>query len=305
MDTTRISSKGSNATSADLIDRIGELENAIKQLQFEKRELHEFAAGLEQHNRDLQDFVYITAHDLQEPLGLIQAFGERLRSRYGDTLSEHGSLYLQRIESTAARMQSLIQGLLLYSRVTTESHSFVSTDLGEIVREVLTDLEARIEHSGARIEVGELPVIESDPVQMRQLFQNLIGNALKFSRKGRTSMVRLSSELLPPATDGRDYCRITVQDNGIGFDTKYQHRIFSIFQRLHKRTDYEGTGIGLTICKMIVERHAGKIEARGEPGTGATFIIKMPCRQTVETSQDGLRKEPDEEVPETEGSPNV
>jgi light-regulated signal transduction histidine kinase (bacteriophytochrome) len=110
---------------------------------------------------------------------------------------------------------------------------------------------------------------------------------------------------VPPAADSKEYCRITVQDNGIGFDTKYQHRIFSIFQRLHKRTDYEGTGIGLTICKMIVERHAGKIEARGEPGTGATFIIKMPCRQTVETSQDGLRKEPDEEVPETEGSPNV
>jgi light-regulated signal transduction histidine kinase (bacteriophytochrome) len=287
-----------------LIDRIGELENAIKQLRLEKRELHEFAAGLEQHNRDLQDFVYITAHDLREPLGLIQAFGERLRSRYGDTLSEHGSLYLQRIETTAARMQSLIQGLLLYSRVTTEEHSFVSTDLGEIVQEVLTDLVVSIEQSGARIEVGELPVIESDPLQMRQLFQNLVGNALKFRREEKALVVRLSSELLPPAADGRDYCRITVQDNGIGFDIKYQLRIFSIFQRLHKRTEYEGTGIGLTICKMIVERHAGKIEARGEPGAGATFIIKLPCRQTVDNGQDGIRMEPAEEKLETEGSPD-
>ena len=210
IDTNRISSKVSNATPADLIDRIGELENANKQLQFEKRELHEFAAGLEQQNRDLQDFVYITAHDLQEPLGLIQAFGERLRSRYVDTLSEHGSLYLQRIENTAARMQSLIQGLLLYSRVTTEAHSFVSTDLGEIVQEVLKDLEVRTEQSGARIEVSELPVIESDPLQMRQLFQNIVGNALKFRRKGKPSVVRISSELVPAAVDSREYCRITL-----------------------------------------------------------------------------------------------
>jgi len=295
----------SNATHADLIGRIGELENAIKQLQLEKRELHEFAVGLEQRNRDLQDFVYITAHDLQEPLGLIQALGERLRSRYGDTISEHGRLYLQRIESTAARMQNLIQGLLLYSRVTTEAHSFVSTDLGEIVQDVLTDLDVRIEQSGARIEVGELPVIESDLLQMRQLFQNLVGNALKFRRKGKASVVRISSELLPPAAGGRDYCQITVQDNGIGFDTKYQHRIFSIFQRLHKRTEYEGTGIGLTICKMIVERHAGMIEARGEPGTGATFIIKLPCRQTGDTRQDGIRIDPAEEIPATEGGPDL
>ena len=271
--------------------RIGELEQAVEQLQLEKRELHEFAAGLEQRNRDLQDFVYITAHDLQEPLGLIQAFGERLRSRYGGTLSEHGSLYLQRIESTAARMQNLIQGLLLYSQVTTEAHSFVETDLGEIVREVLTDLEVRIEQSGARIEVNERPIIESDPLQMRQLFQNLVGNALKFSSKGKPSVVRISSELVPPATDSREYCRITVQDNGIGFDTKYQHRIFSIFQRLHKRTEYDGTGIGLTICKMIVERHAGMIEAKSEPGMGATFIIELPCRQAEDTGQETIPKE--------------
>ncbi len=262
----------------DLIARIGELEKASTQLKLEKKELHAFAASLERSNRDLQDFVYITAHDLQEPLGLIQAFGERLHSRYGDTLSEHGRQYLQRIESTAARMQTLIQGLLLYSRVTTEAHSFVETDLGEIVREVLADLEVRIEESGARIEVGELPVIDADPLQMRQLFQNLVGNAMKFRRKGKVSVVRIASELLPAAA-GRECCRITVRDNGIGFDTQYQHRIFSLFQRLHTRTEYEGTGIGLTICKMIVERHAGKIEARGETGAGATFIIKLPCRQ--------------------------
>ncbi len=287
-----------------MIGRIGDLEKAVKQLQLEKRELHEFAAGLEQRNRDLQDFVYITAHDLQEPLGLIQAFGERLSSRYGDTLSEHGRLYLQRIESTAARMQNLIQGLLRYSRVTTEAHSFVETDLGEIVREVLADLEVRIEQSGTRIEVGELSVIDSDPLQMRQLFQNLVGNALKFRRNGKTSVVKISSELLPAAA-GREYCRITVQDNGIGFDAKYQHRIFNIFQRLHKRIEYEGTGIGLTICKMIVERHAGMIEARGEPGTGATFIIKLPCRQTGDTRQDGIRIDPAEEKTAIESSPDL
>lgn len=274
-----------DASRDDLLHRIEKLEEEIEVLRQSEEELRAFSAGLEQHNRDLQDFVYITAHDLQEPLSLIQAFGERLHSRYGNSLSEHGHRYLERIENTAARMQTLIRGLLMYSRVTTEAQTFADTDLAIVISEVLTDLEVRLEQSEARVEVASMPVIIADPLQMRQLFQNLIGNALKFSQENRQPIVKISSRLLPSEKNGRKYLEISVQDNGIGFDKKYQHRIFSIFQRLHSRNLYEGTGIGLTICKMIVERHDGTIHATGEPGNGAVFTISLPLHPKIKVAE--------------------
>jgi light-regulated signal transduction histidine kinase (bacteriophytochrome) len=280
----------SNASRDDLLRRIGKLEAETAILRQSEQELRDFAKSLEQHNRDLQDFVYITAHDLQEPLHLIQAFGERLNTRYGNSLSDHGRRYLERIENTAARMQTLIQGLLLYSKATTETQTFVDTDLAVIINEVLTDLEVRLEQSGARVEVGHLPVIVADPLQMRQLFQNLIGNALKFRQEDRQTMVKISCQRLPPEKNDREYLQICVQDNGIGFDKKYKQRIFNIFQRLHNHKRYEGTGIGLTTCKMIVERHAGTIQATGEPGNGAVFTITLPLlpQQEVEETTSTL-----------------
>jgi light-regulated signal transduction histidine kinase (bacteriophytochrome) len=287
-----------NATREALLRRIVQQEQEIERLQRSEEKLHAFAAALEQHNRDLQDFVYITAHDLQEPLNLIQAFGERLHTRYGDTLSDHGRRYLKRIDNTAARMKNLIQGLLMYSRVTGEAQSFTTVDLTTVIREVLADLEVRIEQTGARIELGKLPALTADPLQMRQLFQNLLGNALKFRHKNRQPVIKISAANQAPApkADGLDYCRIRVEDNGIGFEKKYQHRIFSIFQRLHNRTQYEGTGIGLTICKMIVERHDGSIHAEGQPGRGATFIISLPVSRPA-SDADPLAQCESEESP--------
>jgi len=157
--------------------------------------------------------------------------------------------------------------------VTTKARPFVTVDLKQVVREVLDDLEVHIEQLQARVEVGDLPTVEADPLQMRQLFQNLIGNALKFHREGVAPVVRVWSE---PLNGSEDQYRIIVEDNGIGFDEKYADRLFQVFQRLHGRSEYEGTGIGLATCRKIVERHGGNITARSEPGQGATFMLTLP-----------------------------
>jgi signal transduction histidine kinase len=185
-------------------------------------------------------------------------------------------------------MQTLINNLLTYSRVTTRAQPFVPVELSQVARGVLSDLEVKIEKEAARVEVGDLPTIDADPTQMRQLLQNLIGNSLKFHPEGETTVVKIHGELLKgegegqrqrgiPPVDGR--CQIIVEDNGIGFDEKYLDRIFTIFQRLHGRNEYEGTGIGLAVCRKIAERHGGDITAKSAPGHGATFIVTLPVKQ--------------------------
>ena len=236
---------------------------------------------LEQSNRELEDFAYVASHDLQEPLRKIQAFGDLLRSKYAQGLPDQGRDYIERMQSAAKRMQILINDLLSFSRVTTKAQPFVRVDLGQIASEVVKDLEVRTHDSGGHIEVGPMPVIDADPLQMRQLLQNLAGNALKFHRPGVPPRVDISGEL----AGGR--CRITVADNGIGFEEKYAERIFTVFERLHARSDYEGTGIGLAICRKIAERHGGEIRAHGRPGEGATFVVTLPVRQSeVENRHD-------------------
>ncbi|MBC7251598.1 MAG: hypothetical protein H5T62_15130 [Anaerolineae bacterium] len=236
-------------------------------------ELREYAIKLERSNRELEGFAYIASHDLKEPLRKIQAFGERLEARYGDVLDERGRDYLTRMRDAAARMQALIEGLLTYSRVTTQAQPFVQVDLNRVLHEVLSDLEVRIEQLQARVEVGELPTVEADPLQMQQLFQNLIGNALKFHREGVAPVVRVWSEQLN-GSEGQ--YQIMVEDNGIGFDEKYVDRIFQVFQRLHGWDEYEGAGVGLAVCRKIVEEHGGTITAKGVPGQGATFVVTLP-----------------------------
>ena len=248
----------------------------IAERQRAEAELQTYAARLERSNRELESFAYIASHDLKEPLRKIQAFGDRLQAKYGEVLNEQGRDYLIRIQSAAIRMQALIDGLLIYSRVTTKTQPFVPVDLNAVVREVLADLEVRIEQLAAQVEVEDLPTIEADPLQMRQLFQNLIGNALKFHRQNVVPLVRVRRELLD---GGEGQYRITVEDNGIGFDEKYLDRLFQVFQRLHGRSEYEGTGMGLAICRKIVERHGGHITARGVPGQGAAFIVTLPAKQ--------------------------
>lgn len=236
---------------------------------------------LQRSNRELQDFAFVASHDLQEPLRKIQAFGDRIRTKEGAAFSNEGRDYLQRMLNAAGRMQTLIQDLLTFSRVTTKAQPFATVDLNTVAREVLNDLETRIEQSGGRVELSNLPTIEADPLQMRQLLQNLIGNALKFSRPGTPPVIRVSGEIIKPewvnGTDGEGLARLSFADNGIGFDEKYLDRIFTPFQRLHARSEYEGTGMGLAVCRKIVERHGGQITAQSQPEQGATFLVTLPA----------------------------
>ena len=246
---------------------------------------------LERTNKELQEFAYVASHDLQEPLRKIQAFGDRLRTKHAAALPAEATDYLLRMQNAAARMQTLINDLLSFSRVTTQAQPFVRVDLAMIARDVVSDLEGRLEETHGRVEIAALPTIEADPTQMRQLLQNLLSNALKFHRPDVAPSVRVSGRLLngssrspaQPATEG--VCEISVADNGIGFDEKYLDRIFTIFQRLHGRNQYEGTGLGLAICRKIVQRHRGQITAHSTPGQGATFVVTLPVRQVAEDTR--------------------
>lgn len=254
-----------------------ELSRAMEDLKKSQAQAEVLAEKMAQSNRELQDFAHIASHDLQEPLRKVMAFGDRLKSKYSDVLGEQGNDYLERMQSATRRMQSFIDDLLAYSRVSTKGQPFVPTDLAAVVGAVISDLEVRIEGTGATVEVCDLPVIDADPRQMHQLFQNLIGNALKFHRKDEPPKVTVSGRCI--ATGETEAIEIVVADNGVGFDTKYTERIFQVFQRLHGRSDYEGTGIGLSVCKKVVERHGGTIQAAGVPNQGSTFTVLLPMRQ--------------------------
>jgi PAS domain S-box-containing protein len=247
-----------------------------------------YSDKLERSNRELQDFAQVASHDLQEPLRKILSFGDRLKTKVSALLDEDSQDYLQRMCNAASRMQSLINDLMAFSRVELKGQGFVPTDLSVIAREVSADLETRIEQAGGRVEIGELPTIDADPMQMRQLLQNLIGNSLKYYRAGVPPVVRISCqkpagrrpESLAENAPARQFCEILVVDNGIGFDEKYLDRIFTVFQRLHKKGEYEGTGVGLAICRKIVDRHSGVITAHSNPGQGATFVVTLPVTQS-------------------------
>ena len=250
-----------------------------------EEQLRAYAVELERSNRELQDFAYVASHDLQEPLRKIQVFGERLRSKYYDTLDETAQDYLARMDDAATRMKKLIRDLLEFSRVTTHAQPFAPIDLNEVVAGVLQDLETRIAETEATITVGQLPTIEAEPTQMRQLFQNLISNAIKFHRDGIPPEINIAARCDFHPEEQRELCRISVADNGIGFDPKYLDRIFAVFQRLHNRGDYPGTGVGLALCRKIVLRHQGTITAESTPGKGATFIVMLPVRQRAPISK--------------------
>lgn len=242
------------------------------------------ASELARSNAELEQFAFVASHDLQEPLRKIRAFGDRLKMKCDAALPAEGADYLGRMQNAAARMQTLIADLLTFSRVISRTDPFVEVDLAQVTREVLSDLEVRIEKVGATITVGELPKIQADPMQMRQLFQNLIGNALKFQLPDVKPQVQIAARLVPPdeySSQTGPVCELTIQDNGIGFDEKYLEKIFAVFQRLHNRQEYEGTGIGLAVCRRIVDRHGGSITARSKPGAGATFVVQLPVKTTT------------------------
>ncbi len=246
-------------------------------------DLGEAVESLRRSNRELEQFASVASHDLQEPLRKIQAFGDRLQTRCAQELGEQGRDYLQRVLASAGRMRSLIDALLSFSRITTKAQPFVTVDLMLTAQDVVSDLEGLIERNGGQVEVAPLPTLEADPLQMRQLIQNLIGNGLKFARPGEPPVVRVESRLLEAGNENGEAvgerCEIAVSDNGIGFEEVYLDRIFELFQRLHGRQEYEGTGMGLAICRKIVERHGGTITARSAPGCGAKFLVTLPLRQ--------------------------
>jgi len=243
--------------------------------RFTEWRLAEQRRELERSNAALEEFASVASHDLQEPMRKIISFGELVNASAGPALESTARAYLGRMLSAADRMRTLVSDVLLYSQVTTRVHPFVRTDLGRVAREVIADLETSIAESGGRVEVGELMVIEADALQMRQLLQNLLGNALKYRQKDTPPIVRLAS------TNGGPHCAITVSDNGIGFNEKHAGTIFRMFTRLNARTEHEGSGIGLAICRKIVERHNGTIAATSIPGVGATFTVTLPVKQVV------------------------
>jgi PAS domain S-box-containing protein len=246
------------------------LEERVRQ---RTEELMDAKQNLERSNRELQDFAFAASHDLQEPLRKIQSFGDLLQKEYGESLGAKAIDFLQRMQNASARMQNLIKGLLNYSRVTTKAQPYVPVDLNKAAQEALSNLEVSMQRIHAVVEMDHLPSIEADFLQMTLLFQNLIGNAIKFTRDGVPPKVKVYSSL----TGNR--CEVAVEDNGIGFDEEYAERIFAPFEKLHGMARYEGAGIGLAICRKIVERHGGTISARSSPGKGATFIVTLPVKQ--------------------------
>lgn len=252
-------------------------ETAVR-TQGEKLEI--YARELERSNRELEQFAAVASHDLQEPLRKIQAFGDRLGTQFGKSLPEQGADYLARMLAAAARMRALIDDLLAYSRVMRKGRSFTKVDLGDVAREVVGDLEDRLQSTGGRVEIGALPTVEADRTQMRQLLQNLIANALKFRKPNLAPIVSVDS-CCAGADGAATTCEISVRDNGIGFENEYHERIFNLFERLNGRNEYEGTGMGLAICRRIVERHGGVISAQSALGQGAQFHIRLPIHQPI------------------------
>ncbi|KAA6438464.1 PAS domain S-box protein [Dyadobacter flavalbus] len=255
------------------------------------RQLESMVTNLKQSNDNLQQFAFIASHDLQEPLRKIQQFGDRLKAAYANS-EKNGILYLERMLSAAGRMSTLINDLLNFSHVSTQVSHTALVPLDDLVKDVLITLEFTINEQKAQVYTGALPTIAGDASQLNQLFQNLISNALKFHRPGIPPVVEIkagqvSASELPDwarsSTSASSYHKIEVTDNGIGFDEQYLDRIFKMFQRLHSKSEFEGTGIGLAICEKVVVNHGGAIFAHSSPGQGSTFIIFLPVTGTEYT----------------------
>jgi signal transduction histidine kinase len=247
--------------------------------------LKQNAEELKRSNQDLEQFAYVASHDLQEPLRKIRAFGDRLAARYEDKLDEVGKEYITRMQQASARMQKLIEDLLSFSRISSGHEQFARVDLTAVVNEVVDDIEGQILREKAKVGVSPIAQINGDRGQIRRLFQNLISNAIKFHKAGSLPVVEISGAVVPATVAEKEfgislaessYVRIVVKDNGIGFDEKYADKIFNIFQRLHGRAEFEGTGIGLAICRKIMMNHRGYIRAQSVINQGSEFILIFP-----------------------------
>lgn len=254
-----------------------------KQVSLRTSELVNKNAELETSNHELQQFAWVVSHDLKEPLRKIQTFSHLVKDKFLAGNDEAIS-YLDRSIGASARMSSLISDLLDYSRLSVQA-SFSPTNINQLIDDILEDFKEAIAERNVQISVSLIPTIDTIPSQIRQVFQNLISNAFKFSRNQPNPVIRIQSELTDqlavdsPAADDGDFCRITIEDNGIGFDEKFLDRIFVIFQRLNNQRNYEGTGIGLAIAKKIIDKHNGLISAQSKENQGARFIVVVPVTQ--------------------------
>jgi len=261
------------ALGADIDAMRVHISNEVDLLQQVNQRLDEQAQDLERSNRDLEQFAYVASHDLQEPLRKVSSFCQLLQRRYGGQLDERADQYIGFAVDGAQRMQRLINDLLAFSRVGRSTAAFETVDLREIALAAAAQVETTRSELDGEIVVGDLPQVQGDPVLLRQLLLNLIGNGLKFHRPGIAPVVTLECTEAPDA----DHVAFAVTDNGIGFEPVYADRIFRVFERLHPRDIYAGTGIGLALCRKIAERHGGSIEADGVPGEGATFTVVLPA----------------------------
>jgi PAS domain S-box-containing protein len=238
-----------------------------------EQRLRAAAVNLARSNAELEQFAYVASHDLQEPLRMVASYTQLLGRRYRGKLDADADEFIGFAVDGARRMQELINDLLTYSRVGTRALQLEQVDAGQLVEEVAGDLAAAIDEAGASVTHDELPVVRADRVQLRQLLQNLIANGIKFSRPDTPPHVHVS------ATRGPTAWTFAISDNGIGIEAEYLDRIFVLFQRLHSRGEYPGTGIGLAICKKIIERHGGQIDVESEPGKGTTFLFTLPAQE--------------------------
>jgi light-regulated signal transduction histidine kinase (bacteriophytochrome) len=251
-------------------------------------QLEETNKHLQLVNENLNQFAYIASHDLQEPLRKINIFSDMLMRKSHASLDHSGRLYLEKISGSAKRMSSLIRDLLEFSKLESKEKQFVSVDLNKVINRIKSDYELLINEKRATLHISDLCTIEAIPLQMNQLFYNLIGNAMKFSRKNTSPIIEISSRMVPrekidvyPGLERNwDYAEIIVQDNGIGFHQNFADQIFIIFQRLHVKEQYEGTGIGLALCKKIIDNHQGKIFAKSEEDSGSSFHVILPVTRS-------------------------
>lgn len=246
-------------------------------------QLKNLALKLSQSNRELESFAYIASHDLQEPLRKVRIFGDRLKTKYANVLDETGVDYIARMQRAAERMNNLIENLLSFSRVAGRGQVLSEVNLNGVVEQVINDLETLIEETATQIDCMGLPTLEADSAQMTRLFQNLITNSIKYRRSDVPPRITIQAHLYKEVWQTSSQCEIRITDNGIGFDNQQAERIFGLFQRLHGVAQFEGTGIGLSICRRIVERHNGSIRAVGRPNEGAMFIITLPTKQPVQS----------------------
>lgn len=275
------------------INRSLELEIQERKASEEKvRELNEQLleniASLESANKDLDRFAFMASHDLQEPLRKIRTFSDRLSVKYRDVLDDDGINNIARIQKAAERMQALITDILTFSKLSSDKVEFVRSNMNVLIREVLLELDDLVVAKQAHVDVEELPELQVNPGLIKPLFQNLLSNALKYSKKQEPPRIRIKAEISPAQPEVKNrapvmkYCRIYIEDNGIGFDQKYAEEIFGMFKRLHRSSEFEGTGIGLALCKKIVEQHNGYIYARSKVNEGSTFVISLPVQFETE-----------------------